>query len=84
VTTMGITTDLYPTFLDAAGLSAPGNVKLDGISLLPLLVANSKEKRKIAKKSSSERVGLWHNDFEGPKASVIWIFDFKVMLDGKD
>ena len=37
----GISTDLYPTFLDAAGLKIPSNVRLDGISLLPLLWGTS-------------------------------------------
>jgi arylsulfatase A-like enzyme len=29
--------DFYPTFLDAAGVSAPSDYKLDGVSLMPLL-----------------------------------------------
>ncbi len=38
-----IGTDLYPTFLDAAGGSRPAGHLLDGVSLLPLLSGESKE-----------------------------------------
>jgi hypothetical protein len=39
-------TDLYPTFLDASGVSKPDHVRLDGVSLLPYLV-QSKESRRL-------------------------------------
>ena len=32
-----VTTDLYPTFLEIAGVEAPADVSLDGVSLLPVL-----------------------------------------------
>ena len=83
----GITTDLFPTFLDAAGLKPPSTVKLDGKSLLPLLVSNTKmkkRKRKNGKKKLSERIAMWHNDWEGPRSSAIWIYDFKIFLDEKE
>ena len=82
----GMSTDFYPTFLDAAGLRAPANVKLDGISLLPLLWGGSAHPRMRhkAKRRAVERVALWHNDFEGPRASAIWIFDFKLFLNAHD
>ncbi len=32
--------DLYPTFLDLAGIAAPRNYPLDGVSLAPLLTGN--------------------------------------------
>ena len=38
-------TDIYPTFLDAAGVPKPDHVKLDGVSLLPLLVQASTSRR---------------------------------------
>lgn len=84
ISTFGMTTDLYPTFLDAAGVTAPSTVKLDGISLLPLLTANTKQKKKTAKTIVSERIALWHNDFEGSRASALWVYDFKILLDAKD
>ena len=33
----GATTDLMPTFLEAAGLQKPTRVRIDGVSLLPVL-----------------------------------------------
>jgi arylsulfatase A-like enzyme len=33
-----VSTDLFPTFLDAAGVLAPAHLRLDGLSILPLLV----------------------------------------------
>jgi arylsulfatase A-like enzyme len=33
-----VSTDLFPTFLDAAGVLAPPHLRLDGLSILPLLV----------------------------------------------
>lgn len=40
-----IASDLYPTILDAAGISLPENHPLDGISLLPVLQGESPKKR---------------------------------------
>lgn len=84
VSTFGTTTDLYPTFLEAAGVTAPTTVKLDGVSLLPLLTATTKQKKKTSKTAVSERIALWHNDFEGSRASALWVYDFKIILDAKD
>ena len=35
--------DLLPTILDACGVALPGNVKIDGLSLLPLLTGQSSQ-----------------------------------------
>ena len=37
-----VTTDLYPTFLEAAGLEPPSNVRLDGMSFLSELLPSEK------------------------------------------
>jgi hypothetical protein len=62
ITTLGVSTDLFPTFLDAAGISVPENVRLDGTSLLPVLTASPMRKKKYerAKRALDERVVMWH------------------------
>ena len=48
ISTFGISTDIYPTLIHAAGLRMPSHVRIDGISFLPVLrndelpVANQK------------------------------------------
>jgi uncharacterized sulfatase len=64
ISMFGMSTDLYPTFLDAAGISLPQSIKLDGMSILPELTGSSSKKHK---KILTERISLWHNDFEGPR-----------------
>jgi arylsulfatase A-like enzyme len=84
ISNFGISTDLYPTFLDAAGITAPPNVKLDGISLLPLLTTaaeGASKRKRTGRRTANERVAMWHNDFEGPRSSALMVYDFKVMLD---
>ena len=110
-----VSTDLFPTFLDAAGVRAPSHLRLDGLSLLPQLVPNYYTAVSTAppalashsvKKSSStqkvdskhpvdeikdnpalynaamrDRVTLWHNDYEGPRRTAAWIYDYKVILN---
>lgn len=39
ISTFAVGTDLFPTFLDASGMEKPSNVRLDGVSLLPVLTA---------------------------------------------
>eukprot|EP01033_Poteriospumella_lacustris_P007148 gene7149-5142_t len=39
VNTMAISTDVFPTFLDAAGIALPSHYKIDGTSILPDLLA---------------------------------------------
>ena len=41
----------------------------------------SKAHRKLTKKLLGERVVLWHNDYEGPRATVARFQDFKLILD---
>ncbi len=45
------TIDLYPTFLAAAGLAVPEGVKLDGVTLLPLMTQSG---------GLAERALFWH------------------------
>lgn len=79
INNFGITTDLLPTFLDAARIVPPKNVYLDGLSLLPELIG-----RRNARKILNERIILWHNDYEGPRATAARYYDFKVFLNEKD
>lgn len=83
VSSFGVTTDLFPTFLHAAGIKVPDNARLDGISLLPELVPSIKN-RKAGRKANADRVTLWHGDFEGPRASAAWLLDFKLVLDSAE
>jgi len=41
VGTFGISTDLFPTLIEAAGLRMPPHVRIDGISFLPVLKSNN-------------------------------------------
>ena len=75
---LGISTDIYPTFLEVAGVSVPSTVRLDGMSLLPVLLGHYKGRKK-AKKAIAERMGLWHTAYEGPRASAAILFDYKVI-----
>ena len=86
-----LSTDLFPTFLDAASIAQPRSMQLDGLSLLPRLVPGYHE----ARRSSSadrilidhlvrDRVGLWHNDFEGNRSSAAWMYNYKLILDRND
>lgn len=43
--------DLFPTFLEAAGVTPPHNKRLDGVSLMPLLTHNG---------TIAERALFWH------------------------
>jgi arylsulfatase A len=160
-----VSTDLFPTFLDAAGVKAPPHLRLDGLSVLPMLVpdyykrfgvdvvsvataaaassqevagtkstSSSSSKTKKSKSTSSttgnrihsssssssidslpevllsraslvtprhsadelreneaayraamqDRVTLWHNDYEGPRRTAAWVYDYKVIADEKD
>ena len=79
INNFGITTDLLPTFLDAARIVPLKNIPLDGLSLLPELIG-----RRNPRKILNERIVLWHNDYEGPRATVAWYYDFKVFLNEKD
>ena len=79
--TFAVSTDLYPTFLDAAGIKAPSTARLDGMSLLPLLKGKAKGDYT---RSLTERVTMWHNDFEGPRRSALWTYDYKLFLDDKE
>ena len=36
------------------------------------------------KRILAERVTLWHNDFEGPRMTAAWTYDYKVILDDKE
>jgi hypothetical protein len=112
-----ISTDLFPTFVDAANLKMPTKVKVDGMSILSELIGRNKiSKKKInlqiqefnanlnSNSTSSsnatttivnsnlnsntnmykERAIFWHNDYEGPRKSAMWLFDFKIFLDEKE
>eukprot|EP01038_Epipyxis_sp_PR26KG_P004542 gene4542-6412_t len=78
ISTFGVSTDLLPTFLDAAGVIPPTHVRLDGMSLLPELINKGKKRNR---RHLAERVTFWHNDYEGPRRTAAWISDYKLFLD---
>ena len=131
-----VSTDLFPTFMDVAGVKVPSHLRLDGISVLPQLIpdyydagsvftqehagnnAYKKDARVLSSTSHAarksvtqadtlsahpkkpqlsneelkndpeqyklavrDRVTLWHNDYEGPRRTLAWVYDYKVFLD---
>lgn len=83
---LSVSTDLLPTLLDAVGVPLPSSVLLDGMSIFPELVSHQHHitGRKKNKKAISERLLLWHSDFEGPRSAAATAFEFKLMLDAQD
>jgi len=110
-----MSTDLFPTFLDAAGVPTPSHLHLDGLSMLPRLLpdyyaqprvehpiapvphahpsAQSREKhavdvikddKDLYAAAIRDRVTLWHCDYEGPRRTAAWIYDYKLILDETD
>lgn len=60
----GVGVDIYPTFLEAAGISKPGHAKLDGLSLLPYLAPIYSRRRKDRDETSTLKAGL-HRSLSG-------------------
>ena len=52
VKSFGVGTDIFPTFLEAAGIPAPAAAQLDGISLLPVLTGESRLRASQREKDS--------------------------------
>lgn len=84
---LGVTTDIFPTVLEAAGIPLPKNARVDGISLLTELKSTHHHKSVYHKKSKRiyfDRMSLWHAEYEGPRSTVAILYDFKVTLNEKD
>ena len=134
-----VSTDLFPTFLDAAGVAAPLHVRLDGLSILPQIVPNYfssgdtatgavsspaaaevidldaaiarirapsiatptpargppspptrhiidevRESAGVYRMAMRDRITLWHNDYEGPRRTAAWVYDYKILLNEFD
>jgi arylsulfatase A len=47
----------------------------------PHLAVLSETKKAKRLDAIFERVTLWHNDFEGPRMTAAWLFDYKVIID---
>jgi arylsulfatase A-like enzyme len=75
--------DYYPTFLEVAGLSAPKDKKLDGVSLMPLL----KQKRKFPKRALFWHFPVYLQEYSGDKDDshdpLFRTRPGSVILDGK-
>eukprot|EP00607_Mallomonas_marina_P000099 CAMPEP_0182426610 /NCGR_PEP_ID=MMETSP1167-20130531/13123_1 /TAXON_ID=2988 /ORGANISM="Mallomonas Sp, Strain CCMP3275" /LENGTH=162 /DNA_ID=CAMNT_0024608179 /DNA_START=129 /DNA_END=614 /DNA_ORIENTATION=- len=88
VKSFGMHTDLFPTFLEAAGVSTPPHALFDGISLLPMLRGEGAKRKGMSLVSSevsprdmyfqhgalkfSDRIAMWHTDYESSRATVGW------------
>jgi hypothetical protein len=79
--TFAVSTDLFPTFLHAAGINPPAGLHLDGVSLLPDLVPALMRKSQPFHQYNNERLTMWLNDYEGPKQLAAWIDDYKIIVD---
>jgi len=131
-----VSTDLFPTFLDAAGVHAPSHYKLDGLSILPQLVPDYyksgsvftsntavaphralstkptttsaaatttnthnthtpnkakhvsnfdlKNDADLCRIAVRDRVTLRHNDYDGQRRTLAWVYDYKVFLNEKE
>ena len=73
ISTFGMTTDFFPTFLEAAGIQKPPNAQLDGVSLLPILTGQqsvTKKQKQRAKRVLEERVAMWHGMYDERRLEV--------------
>jgi arylsulfatase A-like enzyme len=78
IDTLGVTTDLFPTFLDVADIKKPKTVSLDGMSLLSALKGEGDNEL------LTNRVILWHGDYEGPRATAALLYEYKVLFNNTD
>lgn len=83
-----LSTDIFPTFLAAAGLTKPPGYHLDGTSILDLLLlpaagagAGKEPEANPLAVARATRTALWHKDITG-KASAAWAHGFKVIVNG--
>lgn len=69
------TVDMYPTFLDAAGIKKPEGTKLDGISLVPYLTKGIKPQRDTFYWHYPSETGGWKERM----ASAVRSGDYKLL-----
>lgn len=76
-----LTTDIFPTFIEAAGGQMPSNLRIDGFSALPTLLSPSASRRSgTATKSGDERVVLWYtHSLNYPKYTAAWSHGIKII-----
>ena len=88
--TFSLATDLFPTFMAAAGITSPGGgspspplYRLDGSSILDLLLLPPLQTRPAAETAQrlSQRTALWHKDIEGRMAAA-WSHGYKLVVHG--
>jgi hypothetical protein len=70
-----LTTDIFPTLISAAGGFMPGDLRIDGLSFLPVLLQPNNLKRR-----GDERMVLWYTHSIGyPKFTAARAHGFKLL-----
>jgi len=73
-----LTTDLFPTLLHAARIRMPDHVRIDGMSILPVLLDH--HNKNSAALQGDERLVLWYTHAIGfPKFTAAWSNGIKFM-----
>jgi arylsulfatase A-like enzyme len=75
-TAFALSTDLLPTLLEAAGIARPAGLKLDGLSLLPVLTGSDPSTQ------GDSRTVTWFKDIDG-SSSAAWTNGFKFLADDR-
>jgi arylsulfatase A-like enzyme len=75
-TVFALSTDLLPTLLEAAGIVRPAGLKLDGLSLLPVLTGSDPSAQ------GDSRTVTWFKDIDG-SSSAAWTNGFKLLVDDR-
>ncbi|CAM9672829.1 unnamed protein product, partial [Ectocarpus fasciculatus] len=89
----GVGVDIYPTFLEAAGVKKPEHVKLDGLSLLPyfgFFSADNVLRGDLPLKYEGidlvsrmweleNRIAMWYVEFEHPRNAALISHNFKII-----
>ena len=79
-----ISTDLLPTILDAAQITKPDALKVDGVSILDKLLSRSHSSdssciSSLKQKGDEHRSLYWYKDLDGC-ASAVWANGYKLLM----
>jgi hypothetical protein len=77
-----VNTDVFPTLIDVIGHKMPSHVRVDGLSMLPMLLEDSPltALRKTLVRNGDERVVLWYTHcIDYPKFTAAWSHGYKLL-----